>query len=217
MARITQGILGGFSGKAGSVVGYQYRGKSYIRGLVNHPSTKKPSLAQLASRERFKIVQNWRANFTMLFATTFNNHKNDRSAQNAAHAFNTGIISGEYPNYTIDYTKIVISSGNLPGLINPTLTVDMEHKLHFKWTSEYKNGALHNDVITVLVCYEHATHYEASTTVAARSAKECTFELKEAKGFSFAHVYLTVLSDDRERASNSVYMGSVKLLDGSNV
>ena len=34
MARIKNGVLGGFSGKAGSVIGFQRRGKSFIRGLT---------------------------------------------------------------------------------------------------------------------------------------------------------------------------------------
>jgi hypothetical protein len=33
MGEIKNGVLGGFSGKAGSVIGYIVRGKSYIRGL----------------------------------------------------------------------------------------------------------------------------------------------------------------------------------------
>ena len=56
MARIKNGVLGGFSGKAGSVIGFQRRGKSFIKGL-NKGAPKPPTLNQLASRENLKYYK----------------------------------------------------------------------------------------------------------------------------------------------------------------
>ena len=36
MGRIKQGILGGFSGKVGTVVGASWKGKAYMRGMPQH-------------------------------------------------------------------------------------------------------------------------------------------------------------------------------------
>ncbi|MGF1925888.1 MAG: DUF6266 family protein, partial [Bacteroidia bacterium] len=81
MARSEGGVLGGFSGKVGSIIGYRLRGKDVIRGLPR-TSNKKPSVKQLAQRARFKLIQEWRSEFTDLFAVTFSNHTHERSAQN---------------------------------------------------------------------------------------------------------------------------------------
>ena len=50
-----QGIHGGFTGKVGNVIGYQYRGKQVYRSMptsVANPKTEK----QRGNRERFSWV-----------------------------------------------------------------------------------------------------------------------------------------------------------------
>lgn len=209
MARLKNGILGGFSGKAGSVIGYEVRGKSFIRGLAK-PSTKKPTQSQLASRQRFKLLQQWRSAFTPIFAITFKNHTHERSAQNAAHAFNANSIKGEYPDFVIDPQAVVISKGALPGLAELTMRTDEEKQLHFSWKGLNGPGALQTDLLTLLIWYDEGEVFEASTSAAERADGAFTYTLKYPGGHRFADVYITVLSDDRERAADSSYMGRVE-------
>ena len=55
MAKIEMGILGGFSGRVGTVVGYYRRGRWYVRAY--QPNIKdRRSEAQLAQRSRFKAM-----------------------------------------------------------------------------------------------------------------------------------------------------------------
>ena len=206
MARIKNGVLGGFSGKAGSVIGFQRRGKSFIKGL-NKGAPKPPTLNQLASREKFKLLQNWRSYLTSFFAISFKNHTHERSAQNAAHRFNANIVKGEYPNFEIDYTAIVISQGNLPTLKEVMMTVDENRKLHFTWTDTYEKGAEHSDLVALLIFFNKKSTHAGSTTAAHRMDKGFSFQLSLAKTLTHADVYITVLSDDRERAANSQYVG----------
>ena len=56
MGKIKQGILGGFKGKVGTVIGSSWNGIAYMRGLPqSHKDAK--SQAQLAQRDFFKEVQ----------------------------------------------------------------------------------------------------------------------------------------------------------------
>ena len=55
MARITKGILGGFSGKVGLVVGASWRGQDIIRSTPK-PSSKPPSEKQLLQQLKFRLV-----------------------------------------------------------------------------------------------------------------------------------------------------------------
>ncbi len=147
-----------------------------------------------------------------MFATTFKNHTHERSAQNVAHALNAHIIKGEYPNFEIDPTEIVISSGTLPGLADLTMHLDEELQLNFSWNMIFEKDEQHRDVIALLVQYNDITNsYEATTTAAIRADKKLIYKLKNAVGKPSAHVYATVLSDDRERAANSQYMGKIEL------
>ena len=167
MARIKNGVLGGFSGKAGSVIGFQRRGKSFIKGL-NKGAPKPPTLNQLASREKFKLLQNWRSYLTSFFAISFKNHTHERSAQNVTHRFNANIVKGEYPNFEIDYTAIVISQGDLPTLKEVKMTTDENRKLHFTWTDIYEKGAEHSDLVALLIFFNEKSIYTGSTTAAHR-------------------------------------------------
>lgn len=55
MATINQGVMGGFSGTVGTVVGGKWNGKDYMRARqTSHTDAK--SMAQLDQRARFKTV-----------------------------------------------------------------------------------------------------------------------------------------------------------------
>ena len=55
MGTIKQGILGGFSGKVGTVVGSSWKGISYMRGQAQ--SVKNPRTAkQMAQRDKFSLA-----------------------------------------------------------------------------------------------------------------------------------------------------------------
>ena len=55
MAKQVMGILGGFSGRVGTVVGYHRRGRWFVRAYRAHIQDRK-SDAQLAQRSRFKAM-----------------------------------------------------------------------------------------------------------------------------------------------------------------
>ena len=57
MGKIKQGILGGFKGKVGTVIGASWNGIAYMRGLPQSVKDRK-SAAQIAQRDFFKEVQN---------------------------------------------------------------------------------------------------------------------------------------------------------------
>ena len=56
MGKIKQGILGGFKGKVGTVIGASWNGISYMRGLAQSHKNPKTA-AQLKQRSFFKEVQ----------------------------------------------------------------------------------------------------------------------------------------------------------------
>ena len=210
MARITGGNFGKFSGKSGTLTSYTLRGKTYIRSLPR-PSDRKPSEKQLAYRERFKLIQNWRSQFTDIFAITFKNHTHERSAQNAAHKLNANIVVGEYPNLTLDRTAFTISAGTLPPLKDVTMAREGNDLLRFTWNTEVKHEAKELDMAAIIVFYEDDINCDAELNAAYRSDGTCTLKLQFAEICKKGYVYFTMLSNDRERASNSVYLGSIDL------
>lgn len=55
MATFSKGILGGYSGKVGNVVGVRWRGKDILRSLPSK-NTQAATQAQLNQRDRFTVA-----------------------------------------------------------------------------------------------------------------------------------------------------------------
>ncbi|MCZ4225077.1 DUF6266 family protein [Pedobacter rhodius] len=209
MARLKNGALGGFSGKVGSVVGYCLRNKDFIKGLPK-PSSKPPTLKQLASRARFKFFNEWRNPLTDFFAVSFKNQTATHSAQNAAHHYNKDIITGEYPNYEINYEKIVISSGDLPFVTDLKMEMTEPGNLIFSWEPNFTGSAKATDLLAILICYiGNNTQLAGTLNGTERGAGYYNFQLADTSPGTTVSVYATFLSNDRNRASDSVYMGKI--------
>lgn len=57
MARLKKGLLHGFTGAIGSIEGYELKGQ-YILRSRRSPSNKPPTIKQLASRQKMRLVSN---------------------------------------------------------------------------------------------------------------------------------------------------------------
>ena len=90
------------------------------------------------------------------------------------------------------------------------MTMDENRKLHFNWNDTYEKGAQHGNLVALLIFYNEKSIYTGSTTAAHRMDGSCSFQLSLAKIHTHADVYITALSDDRERAANSSYMGKIE-------
>ncbi|UKT64069.1 DUF6266 family protein [Pedobacter mucosus] len=211
MARLRNGALGGFSGKVGSIVGYRLRNNDFIKGLPK-PSTKPATLKQLASRARFKFFNEWRNPLTDFFAVTFKNQTANHSAQNAAHSCNRDIIVGEYPNYDIDYEKVVISKGDLINVQDLSMELVQPDYLRFSWKPNYKGKAKGTDLLAILICYPgDNTQLFGTLNGADRAAGTYDFKIDFLEPGTRLEVYATFLSNDRSRACDSTYMGRIDI------
>jgi hypothetical protein len=175
-------------------------------------SNKNPSIKQLAYRAKFKLLQEWRSNYTDLFAITFKNHTYKHSAQNAAHHFNVQIITGEYPNFSIDRSMILISKGNLPMPSNLEMNLTDNNMLNFTWNGKAESGSKPHDLAAIVVIYDSDNWYQVDLAAGKRDGGKCNFQLNNSSEYSTADVFFTMLSNDRERAADSVYMGRFDLM-----
>lgn len=210
MGNIKQGALGGFSGKAGSLIGYQVRGKSFIKGLPRK-YRKAPSEAQLASRARFKMLQNWRTPFNGLFAITFRNHTHLHSAQNAAHKHNQAMVQGVYPDYYLEPANLCLSMGTLPHLTELEMHQGENRKLTFSWVLDILADARPSDYVGILVWFEEENFYKAETSIARRGDLTFDYMISQNPRFKSAHVYISVFCEDWTNASTTAYMGKLEL------
>ena len=116
MAILNDGINGGFTGKVGSVIGYQLNGKWVIKGLPkvsrkNKIGTEKQNL----SRRKFTLMQLFLREVLGYIRIGFNLEAKKRmmTAHNVAKSLN--MLQAFNEDNTIDFSKITLTYGNLTG------------------------------------------------------------------------------------------------------
>src|SRR5690606_2654955 len=122
MGKISQGILGGFSGKVGNVIGATWKGISYIRikpASVANPRTE----GQVNQRNKFSATLAFLQPSLAFIKAGYKFYASKRSAFNAAMSYVIqNAITGTAPNFSVDYTTALVSRGKLEGVSGGTLT-----------------------------------------------------------------------------------------------
>ena len=75
------------------------------------------------------------------------------TAFNAATSYNLAhAIMGTYPDYAIDYSKVMVSQGKLPGALDPGVSSPSGSQVKFTWAdNSSNNGAMGTDGAVLLV------------------------------------------------------------------
>lgn len=212
MASIQQGIMGGFSGKVGTVIGGNWNGVDYMRARHTHSNDSK-STAQLDQRARFSLVLQFLKPLQKFLQVGFKNRPGRQSTFNAAVSCNMqNALTGVYPDYSIDYSKVKVSMGALPGALNPAVVAGPAGELLFSWEDNCgKIGAMANDKVVLLVY-----HPEKQTCVSvlagnSRVTGSHSLTLPEGFGRENLHCYMAFRNSSQTTISDSQYVGSISL------
>jgi len=152
MATNEKGILGGFSGKVGTVIGGSWNGVDYMRGLPSHmtnPQTEK----QQNQREKVAIIIQFLRPLKDFLRVGFHKQAIKMSAFNAATSYNMAhALFDNDPNFGIDYSKVMVSQGKLPVALNPAVSTPAEDQVKFTWDDNSSvKGAMPDDRALLLV------------------------------------------------------------------
>lgn len=203
MATSEKGILGGFSGKVGTVIGSSWNGVEYMRGnpgqIVN-PQTE----AQQNQRAKVALVIKFLSPLKAFLHEGFKKQAQRMTAFNAAMSWNlTHAVTGTYPFYEIDYAKAMLSQGKLPAAFNPRVTSPASGQVEFSWQDNSGQMGAMPDDRALLVVY-HPEKKKAFTVMEgsfrAEEHKIITlppdFQGAEVHGYiSFQNARQTMISD----------------------
>ncbi len=113
MGTIKQGILGGFSGKVGTVVGASWKGKAYMRGMPQHYTTQATWGTLFCQRALSAIIEVLRPIASTL-RLTFGDYDHGMSTFNKAVKINyPGAIENHDGEPVVIYKKLQLSKGFL--------------------------------------------------------------------------------------------------------
>jgi len=209
MGRIKKGILGGFSGKVGTVVGASWKGISYMRSLPQ--SLKNPrTLAQLSQRSKFALVQHLLQPLNDILRIGWKLHAQRKSPVNAATAYTlTNAVSGEYPDYKIVPGKLLVSRGTLTGVTNAFVSCS-GGQVEFQWEDNSGNGSAQG-TDKALVAIVNFAKGEVVTITAGAARHDCVQNVAVSSEWSGdeVHAYMGFVSENGKEVANSVYLGAV--------
>jgi hypothetical protein len=208
MGTIKNGANGGFSGKAGSVVGSRWKKIDYIKGL-SKDRTKPASQAQLEQQAKFAAMVRFLQPINDILSITFGHMKEGRcTGFNVALKLNMKTVQGTYPNYTIDYGKVVIAGGVLQPAVG-SVTTDADGNLHLSWSPQTNpRNAYANDQLTVLVYDPETNIFIDGPQNIARADGEVTISMRPEMAGRAVHVFYFFTSLEGKKTSPSWYAGA---------
>lgn len=209
MGTFEKGILGGFSGKVGTVIGGNWKGIDYMRSKSGK-RTFNPSQKQLEQQLKFALMMRFLQPMSALLAESFHDFAVRKTGINAAFSYNfKEAITGIFPDYAIDYSKALVSRGNLPNALGPTVISGAGSILTWSWTDNLSTTANPNDK-AILVAYCPTTKQAIFATDAGKRS-DLTADLNVLTFSGQAvETYIGFLSaTDKNNASVSIFTGEV--------
>ena len=129
MAVFKKGILGGFSGKVGPIIGSSWKKKHVLK---SRPLRKKNILSD--QHYKLGLLSSFLSEFSSPIKIGFHSKKNRDNAQNSAIQYNLGrAVGGTSPDFEIDYQKIVFSRGLREPAWSGKAYRDVDHQLKLSW------------------------------------------------------------------------------------
>lgn len=212
MGRYKNGAFGAFTGKIGNLVGSTWNGIHYMRSVPAHRKDAKTE-KQLAQRQRFRLMTSFLRKFRAVVNIGFKKGTGNMAASNRAMSYNIkNAISGDYPDYEVQYENLMLSRGELTGSHNASAESGSPGEITLTWKDNSGEGSASPDDMLVVALYntERETVFY-STEAAERQDESVTLELPGSYEGTPVEAYIFFVSPDEEWTSDSDYLGSVTI------
>jgi hypothetical protein len=123
------------------------------------------------------------------------------------------VITGVYPDYAIDFTKLVVTKGTLTGADDATATAIAGHKVTVAWADNTGTGdALATDKAMLLILNKASKKVVQDITTKTRM--DATIDLTVPLSWvgQEVFVYLSFVSEAGNRVADSTYIDAVTIL-----
>jgi hypothetical protein len=208
MATFNSTTFGKISGKYGDALATQSKatGKNYLRvaSVPSNPRTEK----QVAHRAKFGYINSVLRPFYPIFKTNFGGNQGIRYAINRAFK---EALTGEYPDYAIDYSKLIFAEGAIYTVHSVSAEKTAAGKVKVDWDTTMLAGT-HSTALVSFVFYNEATNqaYTFESNV-MHAAGTTTVDIPAIWNGATIHCWLYFSADNRTAFSNSQYINSLQL------
>lgn len=213
MARITKGILGGFSGKVGTVVGSNWRGIDIIRSTPK-PSSRPASSKQLVQQMKFKTAVAFLQPLRSIQNRFFGSNSGAKSRSNLATSYtinNAVDMVDDLP--VMIFNKVLITKGDLASFQNIAVTPQAGGILAFTWGDNANQGnASATDLVSIVCFSDELGVFEIYEGAEIRSRLSLEVTLPAFYVGKEIQVYAYLNNEQETQASNSTYLGAITVL-----
>lgn len=214
MAIINQGIVGGFSGKAGPMIGSSWKSKAIMKARPMFKKNRTFSQAQLDQQEKFKLMMAFLSPIENILLHFFNSTTQDRSGFQEAFSANLkDAIAGIASPFAIDFTKLQLSNGSIETPKKVTAVAEPSSMIKFGWSPflQPKSKSSLADKTVAILYNEAENSFVMSEFNIRRSDQELMVDASAFTG-QLVHCWLFCLSDDERKASPSIYAGTLTVI-----
>jgi len=210
MGTIRNGANGGFKGKAGSIIGSSWKSINYIKGLYKK-RTKPATEEQLMQQAKFARITAFLFPIKALLRIGFGLKKADtNTAMNIAMKANINrAVTGTYPDYSLDYSKIKLSEGGLfsAGSETVSLTDDV---LTVSWNTKVNRiSGNADDAVYILVYHPGTEQFLTTDELPERADGVATIDIPSHFSSGEGHVWIFCAERKANEVSKSIYLGTV--------
>jgi Family of unknown function (DUF6266) len=211
MAKQRHGILSGFTGKVGNVVGSTWKGMQVLRA-ASLPKKNRFSKLQIEQQARFMLLSRFLRPISELLDQTFKNAASEMSCFNKAFSINKGTVRGLYPSFKIDYPAVVLSKGSLTNVDDIQVSSFKSGSLQITWTMDKgsKLRGLVSDLLFVAAYCEDLDRWFYKFNFAHRYEGRCNLDFSDFKGRQ-VHTYMGFISQNGKKTSDSLYLGKLSI------
>lgn len=207
MARMKDGIFGGFSGKIGNVVGVRYPDGTYgvrsVQSVVNNPQ----SPAQQTIRIGFSLCASL-FKVARPFLEHGLRHVSGKKPRGAFISSNSRTaLGGTYPDLHIDFRYLKVADGQLMPADQPVVEWNGDGNLAFFWSDNSgEGGAKADDQAMLLVINPVKKDCVYSLKGNSRASGEGVLEIPSGYAGDELHAYIAFISKNGGMVSDSAYV-----------
>jgi hypothetical protein len=207
MSEFISSTFGKISGRHGTAVAMKSKstGKTFLRmhTVPSDPKTAK----QIAQRSKFGFVTSEMSCMRNMFKFTFGGN----AGVNRGVSLAFGAVTGGYPEFSIDYSKLIISQGNLntSGQLAAIKTVGTT--LKFDWDTTIGFQGDDNDLVNIVLLNAETKVGLHKQDNIIRSLGTAEIELPAVWAGQSVHCWIFFTSADGISFSNSQYIDLIQL------
>lgn len=200
--------MGRIVGTIGPVVGSSHRGNDYIKAKYKK-RTKNITDKEKLNRVKFALAQEWAEPMTLFLRQGFKNY----SEKAEGFVIGKGLIhrhaiEEKDGKLQVNPALVQVSFGNLPLPENIAVKIQDDKTLQITWDADDKSD-YSNDQLMVLLYLDRPRNKGAIFNLYGqlrRTGKDIFPLTKSGRSF---HVYVAFVAADRQRQSNSLYLGAI--------